>query len=51
MIEQLVEWEYQAEQSLDTANEASSPNEERVDKLENRLGLLSDAKSALEEIE
>ena len=47
----LTEWADQAQDSLDTAEEAEYPNDERIDMLTERLQYLEEAKDALESIE
>ncbi len=47
----LTEWADQAQSSLDTAEDAEYPNDERIDMLTERLQYLEEAKDALESIE
>jgi septal ring factor EnvC (AmiA/AmiB activator) len=51
MIAQLEAWIEQTEETLGNAEDAEYPNEERIDKLNERLASLEQAKDALEEIE
>lgn len=51
MIAQLEAWIEQTEETLGNAEDADYPNEERIDKLNERLASLEQAKEALEEIE
>ena len=47
----LTEWLDQAQDSLDTAEEAEYPDDERIDMLTDRLVYLEEARDALESIE
>ena len=47
----LSEWSDQAQSSLETAEEAEYPNDERIDMLTERLQYLEEARDALESIE
>ena len=51
LIEQLDGWINGSQDTLDTAESADYPNEDRIDKLTERINALTEAKSSLEEIE
>lgn len=51
MVAELDAWIESTQDALDNAEDAATPNEERIDKLQTRLDALTNAKEELEGIE